>query len=122
MMLADLTVNTETMAVISLVVGGLTGVIGMLFRLYVAQVKEERDTWKKLADGAVSNLEYAANVQRKKAGMSPLTELAPVVPEHSSPTSKRQEETAEMATMRARLTAAVLSLGLEPRKVEGEKQ
>jgi hypothetical protein len=79
---------------------------------------DERNSYKELAHEATKNLELAA-----AASGSPLpAPVAPVIPEHSSPSSQRQRDTAELQTMRARLVAATLHLGLPPREASAEAE
>ena len=76
------------------------------------------DSYRSMADEAVKQLEDAANTDRATHGLDPLEVLAAVVPEHNSPVTEQQAETAAVATMRARLTAASLSLGVGPKPAD----
>lgn len=80
-----------------------------------ADLKKERDTVRNMLVSAVANLEIAAGQARKLRGIAPLDKVADVVPEANSPPTQEQIDTADLATLRARLTAASLSLGLPPR-------
>jgi hypothetical protein len=76
--------------------------------------------YRQIADEAVANLEASINQTREERGEPPLATLAPVVPEHSSPTTAHQREAADLATLRARLVASTLALGLPPREQPSE--
>lgn len=82
----------------------------------------DRESFRQMADAAIANLEDAANEVRAARGEPPLPVVAPVIPEHSSPTTERQQATAAVATMRSRLVAASLALGIpvDPKQGQGE--
>ena len=80
-------------------------------RLLITDQAGALNVYKAMAEEAVANLEASAAVH---SAYAPIPPLAAVLPEHSSPTTAQQRETAEIATMRARLVAANLALGLEP--------
>jgi len=120
--IAEVSFTTEGVVAISTLLGALAGVIVYLFRQLDSTHKErlsertsERDSYKEMAHEALIALESRVNEKRRGVGQGPFPAVAPVVPEHNSPVSKRQQETADLQTMRARLTAATLALGLEPR-------
>lgn len=79
-----------------------------------ADLLAERNSYRDMATEAIQKLEIAVNQERETAGDAPFVPLAPVVPEHSSPVTPLQAETAAIATLRSRLVAATLALGLEP--------
>lgn len=81
----------------------------------LAALKSERDSWCSIAGTAVENIEASVNRLRAAEGKSDFEVIPDVVPEHSSPITERQQGTVDVATMRARLTAAVAALGLDPR-------
>lgn len=85
-----------------------------------ADVLAEQASYQQIALEAVQNLEAVTNTARREHGEPPLVILAPVVAEHQSPTTDRQQATAEVATLRARLVAATLTLGLPPRDTPGD--
>lgn len=88
----------------------------------VQSVKEDRDSWKQMANEGIENLEKAAGRYQKGSKLKKVAPLRPVVPEHSSPPTITQVSTAEIQTKRARLVAATLALDLESRaEVEAEK-
>jgi hypothetical protein len=84
----------------------------------VADALADHESYRQIADEAVRNLEAATNQARADRGEPPLMTLAAVVPEHNSPTTIRQQEIAAAATLRARLVAATLALGLPARAEE----
>jgi hypothetical protein len=88
----------------------------------VADALADHESYRQIADEAVAGLEEATNRARAAKGEPPLMTLAAVVPEHSSPTTTRQQEIAATATLRARLVAATLALGLPVRGEEKKGQ
>ena len=122
-MLADITVNTETMVVVSGVVGALVTAIVFLFFMVLkgyqdALTEEKADTasWKQMAVEAMGNLENATVKIRELTGAPQPPALIAVIPERSSPPTEKQVATADIATMRARLVAANLNMGLEEKE------
>jgi len=133
-MLADLTISTEMMVVVSGVVVALVGGISFLFTMLMtnrsselaatkehfekelANLKSDRDSWREMAEELGVNIEKAVNRHRAAKGLEPFVAMEPIVPEHSSPVSAQQQQTADIGTMRARLVAATKELGLEPRE------
>jgi hypothetical protein len=81
----------------------------------------DQASYRQIAEEAVANLETMTNATRAAEGQPSLTVLAPVVPEHQSPTTPRQQAAADVATMRARLVAASLGLGISPKAPSEEK-
>lgn len=123
MLLADVAFSTESMVIIGGLVAALTSTIGVLFRLLLAAKDAQLKTaeshgqsYRQMALEAVANLEMAVNERRATVGKSGFTVIAPVVPEHSSPTTQLQEDTADIQTLRARLVAASLHLELPARE------
>lgn len=79
-----------------------------------AALQSDRDSYRQMADEAVSRLEDAV---RQSAGVTPpAPPLAAVVPEHNSPVTPEQQAEADRQTMRARLVASTLALGLPARE------
>jgi len=122
-MLADILISTETMAVFGVVVGSLVGAITFLFTTLMTvraaeltAMKSDRDSWREMAEELGVNIEKAVNRHRASKGLPAFTAMAPVVPEHSSPVTDKQQQAADIGTMRARLVAATKELGLEPRE------
>lgn len=72
------------------------------------------DSWRDMADTAVSNLQIVADRAKVARGES-LTPIANVVPEHSSPVTIEQQITADIATLRAQLVKVTLELDLPAR-------
>jgi uncharacterized protein YceH (UPF0502 family) len=119
MLLADNGVNfsAAAIAVVTALVGALAGAVTFLFRLYVASrdsqlndLREQRDAFKKVADRAVETLEKEAGRRQAARGEVPVPMLAPVVPEHNSPTTEHQQAAADLETIKAREVAARLIL------------
>jgi hypothetical protein len=103
------------------VVGVLGGVITFLHRSLMAAKDEQIKSLTGIATEAVENLEQAARNKLAAEGKPPYVPVAPVVAEHASPTTKRQQATADLQTLRARAVAAALNLGLPARKASNEK-
>jgi len=122
-MFADVTFTTEGLTVILTLLGALWGAIGILFKKlidakdqHIKSAQDRGDSYREMAEEAIDDLEKAANRKLRAEGKAHFTKVADVVPEHSSPVSQKQQETADLATMRARLVAATLELGLAPRE------
>jgi hypothetical protein len=114
---ADITIVEAGM-----IIGPLAGAVVVIFRLLVvshaAQIAAEKsraESYREMLIEANKALEDEVNTQRRNRGQEPLPVVAAVVPEHSSPVTKEQQETADLQTERARLTALTLALGLPPR-------
>lgn len=127
--LADVSFSTESMVVVGTLLAALTGAVSLLFRQLIATkddalkaMTSQRDSYREMADEAIKNLEKAVNDGLKLSGRPPFAVVPPVVPEHSSPTTERQQDVADMQTMRARLVAATLALRLPAREASQEKQ
>lgn len=117
MVLSDVTLSTEAIVMIGALLSALTVSISVLFRMLIAakdaQLQEEkahRQAYQDVAEEAVSILSDRVAAHLLETGQDPVTEVAPVIPEHSSPVTKKQADTALFATLRARLTAAKLAL------------
>jgi hypothetical protein len=72
----------------------------------------ERDSFKNIADESLKALGVAVNTVREQKGQPPVKNLAPVVPEHASPTTPEQHMQAELETMKAKLLVMQHALGL----------
>jgi hypothetical protein len=110
------------MTIIGVMGGGLISTIALLFKLLMASKDKQlvdmtsaRDSFKEIAEESVSNVEQVVNRIRQEKGLPEFKPLKPVVPEHASPVSRAQKDTAELQTLRAKLVAATLSLDLPPR-------
>lgn len=79
-----------------------------------ADTDEALESYRQIASEAVECLESATNVLRETQGKPPIEPLPAVAPEHSSPVSGRQVETARIATLRARAAAAARALDPPP--------
>jgi hypothetical protein len=85
------------------------------YELRIKELDDQRKSYKEISSEAISALEAQANEKRLKQGKEPLKVIAPVVPEHSSPVTKEQQETADLQTMRARAVAIAVALDLPVR-------
>jgi crotonobetainyl-CoA:carnitine CoA-transferase CaiB-like acyl-CoA transferase len=75
----------------------------------------EKAVWKAMALEGAANLERATNAKLATEGKPAIVPIAPVVGERQSPMTPKQRETAEMATVRARLTRAALEINTPAR-------
>jgi len=122
-MFADISLSTEAVVVIgalgSLLVAAVYKLHSQLMQSKDDQVKSmqsQRDSYREMADEAIKNLETIRSERQIGTGMPSPSIVAAVVPEHNSPTTQTQQDSADLQTMRARLVAATLSLGLPARK------
>jgi hypothetical protein len=130
-----ITLNPASIAVVGVLLSALVGCIVFLFRLYqsgvaaqMTELREQRDSFKKVADRAVVTLEGEAERRQVARGEVPIPKILPVTAEHNSPTTERQRVAAEFETLNARQVAARLAIegpvsaetpsGKEPEKVE----
>jgi hypothetical protein len=120
--MGDVTFSGTALLIIGGLLTTLTGVIATLFRMLMSSkdaqlvsMTSERDSYKEIADDAVGTLEARVNMEREHRGEAPFKAIAPVIPEHNSPTTQKQVNTAHLATLRARFTAATMALGFPPR-------
>ncbi len=122
----DIAFSPAGIAVITALLGTVAGCVVVIFKLFlvskdamIAELREQRDSLKKVADRAVASLEAEAERQQLTRGETPIPRLKPVAPEHNSPTSERQQQAADLGTLQAREVAAKLALvkqePLEPR-------
>lgn len=88
-----------------------------LVKTTTEKLQADNNSWKEMASEAVENLAIAAANNRISRGEAPTPGMAAVVPEHSSPITPEQKLDAERATIRAKLVASTLELGLPPRTV-----
>lgn len=100
---------------VMMLVGGVCAAVPALFLALMkahasalADLTDQRNTYKAIADRAVARLEEEATERHRREGAVPSLVIAPVLPEHASPVTPRQQETADIATLRARLVAAEL--------------
>lgn len=119
---SDVTFSTEGLVIIGALLTALVGAIGIVFRLlqssHDARIRDKDDqirSYRGIAVEAVAVAESYVNVARIAKGKPPTTILAPVIPEHNSPPTDAQQATADLASLRARLTKAVLDSELPPR-------
>lgn len=121
-MLLAMTMDTESIVAVGAVLSATTGALVVIFRLLmtakdtrIQQLEAEVLSYKEIAKEAVGGMEAVADRHAKALGKQRVAPLAPVVPEHSSPTTMAQQAIAELQTTRARLVAATLELGLPAR-------
>ncbi len=119
-MLADIVFSKEAIAVVGVLVTSLATTIGYLFRHIsksnqreIRALTAERESYKGIARDALKHLEMLINRDLAAKGAPPFRAMAAVVPEHQSPSTANQQEVAILATLRARLVAAQLNLGVE---------
>jgi hypothetical protein len=79
----------------------------------VAEIKEQRDSYRKAAQRTADNLTAISDRDKIAKGEVPLPKVAPIVPEKNSPTTPRQQFSAEYQTLLAQITAAELALGIK---------
>lgn len=116
MLLADVTLSTEAVVVIGVLLSGLAAAVGTVFKLLMAAKDDLLKSYKDVAAEAVDNLEAAHKAYAQRHGKHVPEPLAAVIPEHSSPPKQKQIDTADLQTLRARLTAATLGLELPARQ------
>lgn len=109
--IADVTFSTEGMVVITGLIGSLAGVVGYLFRLLYAGMMADRDSWRQMYFKAMEFTELLATQNRALAGRPAPPQIAAVVPEQSSPPTRQQIQTADIATERAKLAAVEKEIG-----------
>lgn len=119
-LLADVTFSTEGISIITGLLVTLAGAIGLLFRMLMAQVSQDRDTWKNLAQESVAIVDAVAAKHAAAKGSTPHKRLAATVPEHNSPITAQQREDAALNDSRAALVAARKELGIPPRTEQEE--
>lgn len=81
----------------------------------VKQLEAKKKSYEQIAQEAVHALVEVADKQRAREGRPPVTPLASVVPESSSPSTPAQRDDAAIATLRARMAAVKVDQGLPPR-------
>lgn len=124
--------TTIAIGIATSIVLAVVSAVALLFKLLIASyearmtsyeaqittITAERDNWKQGMREAVGNLRLEANKKRLRHGQAPYEELADVVPEHSSPPTAAEKETAELQTVRAALVAATKDLDLPSRGLD----
>jgi hypothetical protein len=117
-MFADVLFSTEGLVIIGALLSALTVVIGILWKRgeadKAAMLKEKDDqinSWKQIAKDGNKTLGKVVDTLPADKIVKALP-LEPVHAESSSPPTKAQKDTAELATERALLTAHKLSLGI----------
>lgn len=136
MILAEaIVISTEAMVIVGGVVAALVSGITYLFFMLtsnrsaelvtqremfekrIAAIESDKKSWQEMTLELGINIEKAVNRKRAAEGLAPFEVMKPVVPEHSSPVTLAQQQTADISTMRARLVAATKELGLPPRQI-----
>lgn len=115
-------ISGPALGVITTLVVALAGVCVFLFRLLlkakddrITELCHERDAYRDALDRQLTTTEIAVRKLRAAKGQPPLPEVAPVVPEHRSPPTTKEWDTAAMQTARAREAVIALELGMPPR-------
>lgn len=116
--LADVSFSNEGLALISVLVTALVSAITFLFRLAYSAKVEECNSWRQMYFTSMEYIELMRRENRERTGEKAPKPLAPVVPESSSPPTKKQIATAKIATERARLTALGVELGVPVELIE----
>jgi hypothetical protein len=118
----DVHFGTGEIAVITTLLGAVVAALSIIFKLLMAakdaalvDCKAERDNYRSVANDAVRIMQAAMAKQREAQGEPPIKVIAPVLPEHQSPVTPAEQETAHQATLRAAVTAAALELGVPAR-------
>lgn len=136
-------VTLETPYLIGVFVGA-GGVIAFLFRLLVTSMSrelaaekerfamilaakdatqretvEQKKIYQEVASEAIRSAAETTNFYRQREGKPPLLLPVPVIPEGSSPSTARQLEQAQAASMRAAMVTIKAAVGQEPRKEPG---
>ena len=117
--MSDVTISGAALTIFTALLAALSGVVGLLFRQLLAakdahanDLESDRDSYRRLALEATGLVEHSVNRLRHIRGEEPLPAMPHVIPEHNSPSTAQQLMTAEMATLSARLLAAMQGLGL----------
>lgn len=110
-----ISINVATAAAFGALLLAVAGALTVVFRLLmvakdsqIAELREQRDSYKKGYERAVVTLEAVSDKQQLERGQVPIPKLAPPIPDHNSPTSERQKFSSEMEALKARHAAAEL--------------
>lgn len=82
----------------------------------IRELENQRKSYREIAEEALEVTEREVNTKRVSEGKRPFVSMADVVPERSSPVTKEQQESADLQTVRARITAVKVALELPPRE------
>ncbi len=103
-------------------IASLSAAVALVFKLLMrskdeqlAEMTSQRNSYRQMAYESTAHLETLARRKRDKDGKPPVEPLLPIVPEHDSPTTRKQLDAADLQTARAKLTAATLALELPAR-------
>lgn len=118
-------ITIETLlAILSPVLLAMTTAIAALWRQSVVQNKEHITmlnsrvaSLESILDASLFANDKLLSTKLVQEGNQPITSIAPVVPEHSSPITPAQAATAKIATYRARVVAIYLAAGLPAAEV-----
>lgn len=117
--------SAEALVVIGTLLSAVVGALVFIFKLLMASkdaqhadkelqlssMKAERDDYRKMAAAAIHDTEQAVIRWREVSQQSPgVPKLAPVVPEHNSPSTEAQRDAARFATLQAARVAAQLQM------------
>lgn len=106
-------IATAAITALGLYINFKLKMIELSSRLTAAESREE--SYKGIVKDSLTIVETLANEKLASEGKPKLVPLAAVVPEHNSPVTSEQQDMASLATIRAKLVAATLALGLPPR-------
>ncbi len=114
---SGITLNAATVGVVGVLLSSVVGALVVIFRLLmaakdaqIAEIREQRDGFKKVADRVVTTLEAVSDKQQIDAGGVPIPKLTKPIPEHNSPTTERQLFSSDIESLKAREAAAKLKL------------
>lgn len=104
-----------------IIIGAIVVITPVAFSLYIkststliAALTSERNSAVSISTRALSLLESEILHRQEREHVTSIPLLADVQPEHNSPVTPHQQLTAQLATLRARLTAAELaSVGID---------
>lgn len=82
----------------------------------IASLERRGDSLKQITEEALATVEEMAKQKAAAEGKVIATPLVPVIPERNSPVTKEEIEAAELATVRGRMVAASVALGLPARE------
>jgi hypothetical protein len=113
----DVSFSVAGIAIITTLLGAVAGALVVIFKLLmaakdqqIADIKEQRESYKKVAERTVDTLEQVSNKKVIDAGGVPVPKISPIVPESNSPTSPAQQFSADLETLKARQLVASLVL------------
>lgn len=106
-------------------IASLGAAVSFLFGLLIKSLNDrlaEKDaqiaSYKSILQAALFAGDKATNELMALKGLPMPAPLAPILPEHQSPVTPKQADTAHIATERARVVAQYVALGIEPVKMD----